>query len=49
VIDEPLHDDQFVLQQPPGTELVNLDEQHPNGSSNAPPAPADSNQPAPKK
>jgi Domain of unknown function (DUF4292) len=49
VIDEPLHDDQFVLQQPPGTELVNLDEQHPNGSSNSPPAPADSNQPAPKK
>jgi hypothetical protein len=25
-INEPLHDDQFALQQPPGSELVNLDE-----------------------
>jgi hypothetical protein len=49
VINEPLHDDQFTLEQPPSTELVNLDEAHPSVSSNAPPGPADSNKPAPKK
>jgi hypothetical protein len=49
VINEPLHDDQFTLEQPPSTELVNLDETHPSVSSNASSGPADSNKPAPKK
>jgi hypothetical protein len=49
VINEPLHDDQFTLEQPPTTELVNLDEAHPSASSNAPSGPPDSNNPAPKK
>jgi Outer membrane lipoprotein-sorting protein len=48
VINEPLHDDQFTLEQPPGTELVNLDESPQNASSNAVPA-AQSSNPAPKK
>jgi outer membrane lipoprotein-sorting protein len=48
VINEPLHDDQFTLDQPPGTELVNLDESPQNASSNAAPA-AQSSNPAPKK
>lgn len=39
VINDPLHDDQFALQQPAGTQLVNLDESGPNMSSNATPAP----------
>jgi outer membrane lipoprotein-sorting protein len=38
-INEPLQDDQFALQQPPGTQLVNLDETGPNMSTNAAPAP----------
>jgi hypothetical protein len=49
VINEPLNDDQFALQQPPGTELVNLDEPNKSMSSKAAPAPAESVNPAPKK
>ena len=49
MINEPLHDDQFALQQPAGTELVNLDESHPSASSNAATGPADSTNPTPKK
>ncbi len=49
IINEPLHDDQFALQQPPGTELVNLDQSPPSISSKATPGPAGSNNPPPKK
>src|ERR1700733_12548223 len=34
VMNEPLHDDQFTLEQPPGTELVNLDQSPQSASSN---------------
>lgn len=47
-INEPLQDDQFALQQPPGTQLVNLDEPGQSVSSNASPAPQSIN-PSPKK
>ena len=39
VINEPLRDDQFALQQPPGSQLVNLDEPNQSASSQAPAAP----------
>ncbi len=48
VMNEPLHDDQFTLEQPPGTELVNLDQSPQSASSNGVPA-AQSSNPAPKK
>jgi outer membrane lipoprotein-sorting protein len=48
VMNEPLNDDQFALQQPPGTELVNLDEPNKSMSSKAAPAPQ-SGAPTPKK
>lgn len=49
VINEPLHDDQFALQQPPGSQLVNLDQPDQAASSNAAPeSPAPSSDP-PKK
>ncbi|MGC2109998.1 MAG: DUF4292 domain-containing protein [Candidatus Korobacteraceae bacterium] len=35
VINEPLRDDQFALQQPPGTQLVDLDQPNQTASSNA--------------
>jgi len=39
-INEPLRDDQFALQQPPGSQLINLDQPNQTASSNhAPPAP----------
>ncbi len=34
-INEPLRDDQFALQQPPGSQLVNLDEQTQNAAAGA--------------
>ncbi len=49
LINEPLQDDQFALQQPPGTELVNLDESGKSMSSNAAPAGAANSGPPPKK
>lgn len=33
-INEPLRDDQFALQQPPGSQLVNLDEPNQNAAAN---------------
>jgi len=33
IINEPLRDDQFALQQPPGSQLVNLDEQTQNAAA----------------
>jgi len=33
-INEPLHDDQFALQQPPGSQLVNLDQPNQNAATN---------------
>ena len=33
-INEPLHDDQFALQQPPGSQLVNLDQTNQNAATN---------------
>jgi hypothetical protein len=48
VINEPLRDDQFALQQPPGSQLVNLDQPN-QDAANQPssPAPASSeNSPA---
>ena len=33
-INEPLRDDQFALQQPPGSQLVNLDEPDQNAAAN---------------
>jgi len=35
-INEPLRDDQFALQQPPGSELVNLDQQNQNAATKGP-------------
>jgi len=36
-INEPLRDDQFALQQPPGSQLVNLDEPNQNAATNGTP------------
>ncbi len=33
-LNEPLKDDQFALEQPPGSQLVNLDQQHVNATAN---------------
>ncbi len=38
VINEPLRDDQFALQQPPGSQLVDLDQPQ-NASAQSPPSP----------
>ena len=45
-INEPLRDDQFALQQPPGSQLVNLDEPNQNAAAKAPTAAPDGNAPA---
>jgi outer membrane lipoprotein-sorting protein len=45
VINEPLRDDQFALQQPAGSQLIDLDLPQPNTASNAPASPP----PAPAK
>jgi outer membrane lipoprotein-sorting protein len=37
-INEPLRDDQFALQQPPGSELINLDEPNQNAAAKGTPA-----------
>jgi hypothetical protein len=45
-INEPLRDDQFALQQPPGSQLVDLDQPNQTASSNAsPPPPSNTNTP----
>jgi outer membrane lipoprotein-sorting protein len=49
VINEPLRDDQFALQQPPGSVVVDLDQPNQTASSNATPAPAHSDSNPPKK
>jgi outer membrane lipoprotein-sorting protein len=46
-INDPLRDDQFALQQPPGSQLVNLDQTSQNASANTS-APSSSNN-SPKK
>jgi len=47
-INEPLSDDQFALQQPPGSQLVNLDETSQNAAANGAAKPESDNNP-PKK
>ena len=47
VMNEPLKDDQFALQQPPGSQLVNLDE--PNQTAIAAPASSASGSNSPKR
>jgi len=47
-INEELHDDQFALQQPPGSQLVDLDQPDQTASS-SPVAPVQSNSNPPKK
>src|SRR5271157_2455959 len=47
-INEPLRDDQFALQQPPGSQLVNLDQPNQNAAANGAPDPVSNNNP-PKK
>src|SRR5208283_1149460 len=47
-LNEPLRDDQFALQQPPGSQLVNLDETNQNAAANGAANPASDNN-APKK
>ncbi|MGA7168966.1 MAG: DUF4292 domain-containing protein, partial [Candidatus Sulfotelmatobacter sp.] len=37
-INKPLRDDQFALQQPPGAEVVRLDQPQPQSSAAVPPA-----------
>jgi hypothetical protein len=50
VVNEPLRDDQFALQQPPGSVLVDLDQPNQTASSNATPTtPAHSDSNPPKK
>ncbi len=48
-VNEPLRDDQFALQQPPGSQLVNLDEPSQSAAANATPAAEGSNHESPKK
>src|SRR5271157_1585843 len=48
IINEPLRDDQFALQQPPGSQLVNLDQPNQNAAANGAPDPVSNNNP-PKK
>ncbi len=45
VINEPLTDDQFVLQQPPGSLLVDLDQPHPPITAGAPKSPTQQSKP----
>jgi outer membrane lipoprotein-sorting protein len=47
-INEPLRDDQFALQQPPGSQLVNLDQTNQNAAANGAPNPVSDNN-SPKK
>ncbi|MFZ0793856.1 MAG: hypothetical protein WAM65_08810, partial [Candidatus Korobacteraceae bacterium] len=49
VMNEPLHDDQFALQQPPGSKLVDLDQPNKSESSNSPSGPAGTHSNPPKK
>jgi outer membrane lipoprotein-sorting protein len=42
-INEPLRDDQFALQQPPGSQLVNLDQPNQNAAGKAAPTPQQAN------
>jgi outer membrane lipoprotein-sorting protein len=48
-VNEPLRDDQFALQQPPGSQLVNLDEPSQSAAANATPAAEGLNYESPKK
>jgi outer membrane lipoprotein-sorting protein len=48
-INEPLHDDQFALQQPPGSQLVNLDQPDQAASSGSAPNSATPSSDPPKK
>ncbi len=49
VINEPLRDDQFALQQPPGSVLVNLDQPNQTASTNSTSGTAATNSNTPKK
>ena len=49
VINEPIRDDQFALQQPPGSQLVDLDQPNQTASSSAGTAPAQPAGNPPKK
>ncbi len=48
-INDPLRDDQFALQQPPGSQLVNLDEPDQSAAANGNAAPQPPNSDPPKK
>lgn len=48
-INQPIKDDQFALQQPPGFTLVNLDERDKNASNKQTPGPANPAQPSDPK
>src|SRR5271157_2239617 len=47
-INEPLRDDQFALQQPPGSQVVNLDQPNQNAAANGAPDPVSNNNQAKK-
>ena len=47
-INEPLRDDQFALQQPPGSQVVNLDQPNQNAAANGAPDPVSNNNPQKK-
>ncbi|MGD0932045.1 MAG: hypothetical protein ABR902_15455 [Candidatus Korobacteraceae bacterium] len=49
VINEPMHDDQFALQQPPGSQLVDLDQSNQSASSNSVSGTPETNSNPPKK
>ena len=49
VINEPLRDDQFALQQPPGSQLVNLDQPNQNAAAKGDPAAQQANADPAKK
>jgi hypothetical protein len=49
VINDPMRDDQFALQQPPGSLLVDLDQSNQAASSSSASAPAETNSTTPKK
>jgi outer membrane lipoprotein-sorting protein len=48
-INEPLRDDQFALQQPQGSQLIDLDQPNPTASSNSASSSAESSGKPPKK
>ena len=49
VINDAMRDDQFALQQPPGSQLVDLDQPNQSASSGSPSGAAETNSNTPKK